>query len=64
MVSDHGNIEDVRTKSHTTNPAFLGIWDKIPSNEVFDFTSLQDLFPFIYYKIIGRLPIPRTAEVV
>jgi len=56
VVSDHGNIEDVSTKSHTTNPAFLGIWDRIPSKKVFDFKNLQDLYPFIIYKMTGRLP--------
>jgi len=56
VVSDHGNIEDIRTKSHTTNPAFLGIWDKTPSKNTFDFKSLQDIFPFIFYKITGELP--------
>lgn len=56
VVSDHGNIEDVRTKSHTTNPAFLGIWDKINSTKHFHFDSLQDVFPYIFYKITGELP--------
>ena len=55
VVSDHGNIEDLSTKSHTTNPAFLGIWDHEPPNKYFQFKSLQDLFPYIYYKIVGEL---------
>ena len=28
VCSDHGNIEDIRTKSHTLNPAFCGVWTK------------------------------------
>jgi bisphosphoglycerate-independent phosphoglycerate mutase (AlkP superfamily) len=56
VVSDHGNIEDVRTKSHTTNPAFLGIWDRNSSYKSDDFKSLEDLFPFMFYKITGELP--------
>lgn len=56
VVSDHGNIEDVRTKSHTTNPAFLGVWDKTTSEQYSEFSSLQDLFPYIYFKITGVLP--------
>jgi bisphosphoglycerate-independent phosphoglycerate mutase (AlkP superfamily) len=56
VVSDHGNIEDIRTKSHTTNPAFLGIWDKEHSDESHDFRSLKDLFPFIYFKVTREFP--------
>jgi bisphosphoglycerate-independent phosphoglycerate mutase (AlkP superfamily) len=56
VVSDHGNIEDISTKSHTTNPAFLGIWDQIPLDKSHKFNSLQDLFPYIYLKVTGELP--------
>lgn len=56
VVSDHGNIEDLSTKSHTLNPAFLGIWDKKPMSNSFKFNDLRDLYPFIYYKITGDLP--------
>jgi hypothetical protein len=56
VVSDHGNIEDVRTKSHTTNPAFLGIWDKNIIDKSYKFNSLADIFPFMFYKITGKLP--------
>lgn len=56
VISDHGNIEDIRTKSHTMNPAFLGIWDKTAPEADIDFSTLQDIFPFIYHKITGRLP--------
>jgi len=62
VVSDHGNIEDVRTKSHTTNPAFLGIWDKTTLKSYTDFKSLQDIFPYIFYKITGDFPDLRYAE--
>jgi hypothetical protein len=56
VASDHGNIEDIRTKSHTTNPAFLGIWDKTTSITYSNFKNLQDIFPFILYKITGSHP--------
>jgi len=56
VVSDHGNIEDVRTKSHTYNPAFLGIWDQELSNEPHDFRSLKDLFPYIFNKVTSESP--------
>jgi bisphosphoglycerate-independent phosphoglycerate mutase (AlkP superfamily) len=54
VVSDHGNIEDISTKSHTSNPAFLGIWDKNSLDKSIDFKSLQDLYPFIFHKITGE----------
>jgi 2,3-bisphosphoglycerate-independent phosphoglycerate mutase len=44
VVSDHGNLEDLRTKSHTTNPAFLGVWGKYAE---YEFHSLTDVAPFI-----------------
>lgn len=56
VVSDHGNIEDLSTKSHTTNPAFLGIWDNHHLDNKYNFLNLQDLFPYIYYNIVGKDP--------
>ena len=50
VVSDHGNLEDLRTKSHTTNPAFLGVWGKHPDCA---FHSLTDVAPFIIRQIFG-----------
>jgi len=55
VASDHGNIEDVRTKSHTTNPAFLGVWDKTTSKVYTEFKTLQDIYPYILFKITGEL---------
>jgi hypothetical protein len=54
VVSDHGNIEDLRTKSHTQNPAFLGIWGRYPEANWLKFQSLTDLYPFIYFSITGN----------
>lgn len=56
VISDHGNIEDLRTKSHTNNPAFLAIWDYSKQISNIRFTSLKDIFPYIIYKITGTLP--------
>jgi hypothetical protein len=56
VVSDHGNIEDLSTKSHTLNPAFLGIWDNKLISSSFEFNDLRDLYPYIYYKITGEFP--------
>ena len=50
-----GNIEDVRTKSHTTNPAFLGVWDKTTSKVYTEFKTLQDIYPYILFRITGEL---------
>jgi bisphosphoglycerate-independent phosphoglycerate mutase (AlkP superfamily) len=57
-VSDHGNIEDLRTKSHTKNPAFLAIWNNTSSGRSKNFSSLLDIFPYIYESITGYLPSP------
>lgn len=57
VVSDHGNIEDLSTKSHTINPAFLGIWDAQIADESFVFKDLRHIFPYIFYKITGELPV-------
>jgi bisphosphoglycerate-independent phosphoglycerate mutase (AlkP superfamily) len=57
-VSDHGNIEDLRTKSHTKNPAFLAIWGSSSSGQNQIFSSLLDIFPFIYERITGYFPKP------
>ena len=56
VASDHGNIEDIRTKSHTINPAFLGIWDRTQARSIPEFKSLQDIYPYIINKISGELP--------
>jgi len=47
VVSDHGNIEDLRTKSHTINPAFSGIWWAKSVKQRATPTSLQDVYPLI-----------------
>ena len=44
VVSDHGNLEDLRTKSHTYNPVFLAVWGK---GNTGSFHSLLDVAPFI-----------------
>jgi bisphosphoglycerate-independent phosphoglycerate mutase (AlkP superfamily) len=47
VVSDHGNIEDLRTKSHTLNPAFFGIWGDRLKKSNLDLNSLLDVCPLI-----------------
>jgi hypothetical protein len=47
LVSDHGNLEDLRTKSHTRNPAFCGIWN-IPAQVLNrKLYSITNIFSFI-----------------
>ena len=57
VVSDHGNIEDLSTKSHTTNPAFLGIWDAQNAADSFVFKDLRHIFPYVIHKITGKMPV-------
>jgi 2,3-bisphosphoglycerate-independent phosphoglycerate mutase len=52
IVSDHGNIEDLRTKSHTLNPAFMAIWKPESVHKLPDFLSLMDIHPFLYSVLI------------
>lgn len=56
VVSDHGNIEDLRTKSHTKNPAFLAIWGATSLTNKFKFRSLMDVYPLVHYAITGKSP--------
>ena len=44
VISDHGNVEDLRTKSHTLNPAFMALWG---SNRNSGFSSILDVYPFL-----------------
>jgi len=43
VCSDHGNIEDMRTKTHTTNPAFFSVWANASINEISDLTEVKQL---------------------
>jgi len=46
VASDHGNLEDLRTKSHTRNKSFFAFWGKTTNMPVI--TSLTEITPFIY----------------
>ena len=48
VVSDHGNIEDLRTKSHTLNPAYMAVWKSEAVGHLPLFRTLQDIHPFVY----------------
>jgi 2,3-bisphosphoglycerate-independent phosphoglycerate mutase len=47
VASDHGNIEDLRTKSHTRNPAYCAIWNKPVNIKNGKLYSLTDIFSLI-----------------
>jgi bisphosphoglycerate-independent phosphoglycerate mutase (AlkP superfamily) len=47
VVSDHGNIEDLRTKSHTRNPAFCAIWNNGDAHSLSSLKSITDVFGYI-----------------
>ena len=47
VASDHGNIEDLRTKSHTLNPAFFAVWWAKSVKQKPNLTSLMDIYPLI-----------------
>ena len=53
IVSDHGNIEDLRTKSHTRNPAFCAIWDMYSNGELRHISAINDLYGYLI-KAISR----------
>jgi len=44
VCSDHGNIEDIRTKSHTLNPAFFAVWTHSMKKSM---KSLMDISPLV-----------------
>ena len=47
LTSDHGNIEDLRTKNHTTNPAMTLLWGPLTSSWEPRLHALTDVTPVI-----------------
>lgn len=43
VCSDHGNIEDLRTKSHTYNPAFCALWGNNNVSNIYSLTDVRGL---------------------
>jgi len=54
VCSDHGNIEDIRIKSHTLNPAFFAVWTK---KHIKPLKSLLDISPLIEELVEEKKPI-------
>jgi bisphosphoglycerate-independent phosphoglycerate mutase (AlkP superfamily) len=52
IISDHGNIEDLRTKSHTRNPAYCAIWQMPPNGVAGKMRSIGDMYEFVLGSII------------
>jgi hypothetical protein len=44
VISDHGNIEDLRVKSHTSNPVYMALWGE-KKKMVFD--SILAIYPYL-----------------
>jgi len=42
VCSDHGNIEDIRTKSHTMNPAFFALWTTLQIKRISMLNEVRD----------------------
>jgi len=51
VISDHGNIEDLRTKSHTLNPAYMALWGE---KDTFKFDSILAVYPYLIERITGN----------
>jgi 2,3-bisphosphoglycerate-independent phosphoglycerate mutase len=51
LVSDHGNIEDLRTKSHTLNPAYMALWGE---KNTIKFDSVLSVYPYLFKRITGK----------
>ena len=47
LTSDHGNIEDLSTRSHTRNPAMTLIWGRFAEQLTGQIESLEDVAPAI-----------------
>ncbi len=43
VCSDHGNIEDLRIKSHTNNPAFFAVWTNKLIKRITSLTEVKNL---------------------
>ena len=54
VCSDHGNIENIKTKSHTTNPAYFAIWTK---EKIQNLSSLVDIKSLLLELVKKRKPI-------
>ena len=54
VCSDHGNIEDMRSKSHTLNPAFFAVWSK---KQVKIPKKLQDIYSLIIELVEDKKPV-------
>lgn len=54
LTSDHGNIEDLSTRSHTTNPVPLLAWGPGAEEAVGDIGAIDGVAPFIAGRLAAR----------
>ncbi len=60
LTSDHGNIEDVSTRSHTRNPAMTLVWGPAGEELLQKLRSIQDVSPAIL-ELLGRNGVEKNA---
>ena len=60
VVSDHGNMEDLRTKSHTRNPAFCAVWNNGDNDSLHSLKSITDIYPYIMESLTGKKKIKKS----
>ena len=48
VISDHGNIEDLRVKSHTLNPVYMALWGE---KKKMVFNSILAIYPYLMERI-------------
>jgi len=54
LTSDHGNIEDLRVKTHTRNPAMTILWGPLKQEWSQTLTSLEDVTPAILKALTAK----------
>lgn len=54
LTSDHGNIEDMSVKTHTSNPAMTMLWGKSLEHVAYQLQSIIDIAPLILRLLKGQ----------
>ncbi len=62
VTSDHGNMEDLSTKTHTGNPVPTFVFGQDSSRIAGRIHSLMDIVPIIYEKLGLEIPLPGPGE--
>lgn len=62
LISDHGNLEDLTTRSHTVNPVPAVCWGRAAAAAAGRLRSLTDVTPVILSALRGELPAADQEE--